>query len=246
MSLLPSSMFTYSNTQFTISRCQKLWQLLLKVTLKHAAFNGIPNTLMSDSSPPTTSKIWRFPEKSEATIFRLRSLRSRTKPLAFIVICASLTLDIFNVTGLTYDQVDIAEHFDIELSLASWSLSAYSLTFGSFLLLAGRAGIQVSILVSQSSELTWIGDMYGHKNIYSFGLLSFSLFSALSAGVSENFIAFCVLRALQGASAACTVPTAYAIIANTYNGKARELAVAGVGLCTTCGAIVGSISKFHP
>jgi MFS family permease len=87
------------------------------------------------------------------------------------------------------------------------------------------------------------GDMYGHKRIYSFGLLAFALFAALTAGIDENFIAFCVLRALKGVAAACTIPTAYAIVANTYEGKARELAVAGLGAATTLGAIGGTISK---
>lgn len=88
--------------------------------------------------------------------------------------------------------------------------------------------------------------MYGHKRIYSFGLLAFALFAALTAGIDENFIAFCVLRALKGVAAACTIPTAYAIVANTYDGKARELAVAGLGAATTLGAIGGTISKsFH-
>jgi MFS family permease len=83
--------------------------------------------------------------------------------------------------------------------------------------------------------------MYGHKKIYSFGLIGFSLFGALSAGIHSSFIALCVFRALQGASAACTVPTAYAIIGITYEGKARELAVAGLGVSATSGAIIGSI-----
>jgi hypothetical protein len=68
-------------------------------------------------------------------------LRARTKPLAFAVICGSLTLDSFNVTGLTYGQLDIAQHYNVIPATASWSLSAYALTFGSLLLLAGRAGI---------------------------------------------------------------------------------------------------------
>lgn len=88
--------------------------------------------------------------------------------------------------------------------------------------------------------------MYGHKRIYSFGLIGFSLFGALSAGIDTNFIALCIFRALQGASAACTVPTAYAIIGITYQGKARELAVAGLGVSATTGAIIGSIGTQEP
>jgi MFS family permease len=71
---------------------------------------------------------------------KLARLRSRTKPLAFAVICGSITLDSFNVTGLTYGLVNIAKKFDVIPATASWVLSAYALAFGSLLLLAGRAG----------------------------------------------------------------------------------------------------------
>lgn len=74
----------------------------------------------------------------------IERLRARTKPLAFAVICGSITLDSFNVTGLTYGQLDIAKHYDVHITTASWSLSAYALAFGSLLLLAGRAGKHIS------------------------------------------------------------------------------------------------------
>lgn len=80
---------------------------------------------------------------SEQATF-LSKLRTRTKPLAFTAICGSLTLDSFNVTGLTYGQLDIAEHYDVIVTTASWSLSAYALAFGSLLLIAGRAGKRFS------------------------------------------------------------------------------------------------------
>lgn len=83
--------------------------------------------------------------------------------------------------------------------------------------------------------------MYGHKKVYSFGLVFFSLFAALAAGIDSNFVALCIFRALQGASAACTVPTAYAMVGITYKGQARELAVAGLGVSSSTGAILGSI-----
>ncbi|PVH83946.1 MFS general substrate transporter [Cadophora sp. DSE1049] len=173
--------------------------------------SDVPESSILSSPPP------------EPTTF-ITKLRARTRPLAFAVICGSLTLDSFNVTGLTYGQLNIAEHYDVSVTTASWSLSAYSLAFGSLLLLAGRAG-----------------DMYGHKRIYSFGLVFFSVFAVLAASVDSNFVALCIFRALQGASAACTVPTAYAMVGVGYTGQARELAVAALGVSSTTGAIIGSI-----
>jgi MFS family permease len=81
------------------------------------------------------------PPTHTGELTRLERLRITLKPLTFAIFAGSMILDVFNVTGLTFAQASIAEHFDVDENLASWSLSAYALTFGSFLLLSGRAGM---------------------------------------------------------------------------------------------------------
>jgi len=71
---------------------------------------------------------------------RLGHLRGKAKAFTFVVFGGSMILDSFNVEGLAFDQISIATHFGIKIGVASWSLSAYSLTYGSFLLLSGSAG----------------------------------------------------------------------------------------------------------
>jgi MFS family permease len=83
--------------------------------------------------------------------------------------------------------------------------------------------------------------MYGHKTLYSVGVLALSLFSALIAAIPTSFPIFCLIRGLQGMAAACTVPTTYAIISTSYQGKAKQLAVAGIGFCLVMGGVLGSI-----
>jgi MFS family permease len=75
------------------------------------------------------------------------------------------------------------------------------------------------------------------------GLVSFTIFAALTAAIDSSAIAFFVLRAVQGICAAATIPTAYALVANLYDGKRRELAVAGLGACQAIGAAIGTIRK---
>lgn len=84
---------------------------------------------------------------------RLDSFREKMKGWRFLVFAGSMLLDTFNVNGLTFDQVSIATHFGIDEPTASWSLSAYALTFGSFLLLAGRAGMFTSVTQLTISRL---------------------------------------------------------------------------------------------
>jgi hypothetical protein len=100
----------------------------------HNAMTSIPTLKDGLDSDTVTS------QNQNVQQTKLARLRSRTKPLAFAVICGSITLDAFNVTGLTYGLVDIAKKFDVIPATASWVLSAYALAFGCLLLLAGRAG----------------------------------------------------------------------------------------------------------
>lgn len=72
---------------------------------------------------------------------RLARLRDRMEILRFPILAGSVILDSLNIESLAFDQISIATHFGIDTSVATWSLSAYSITFGSFLLISGSAGI---------------------------------------------------------------------------------------------------------
>ncbi|KZT26432.1 MFS general substrate transporter [Neolentinus lepideus HHB14362 ss-1] len=179
-----------------------------------SAVTGSSSTTTGSASPPDVS----------TQLSRIERLRAKCKPVIILIFAGSMILDIFSSTALVFAQSSIAEHFAVSQAVASWTLSAYSLTFGSFLLLVGRAG-----------------DIFGHKQIYTAGLAFFSLFSALSAGITSSLIALIVLRAFLGISAAATIPTAYALVATTFQGKALEMAVAGLGACQCIGLIIGVI-----
>lgn len=74
---------------------------------------------------------------------RLDQLRKTLRLLTFAVFAGSQILDIRSVTGVAFALPSIAEKYGISEKEASWVLSAYSLTFGSFLLIAGRLGLQL-------------------------------------------------------------------------------------------------------
>ncbi|KAH8820201.1 major facilitator superfamily domain-containing protein [Xylogone sp. PMI_703] len=156
-------------------------------------------------------------------ISKLDRLRTKLRPVTLAVYTFSLVLDVLNSTGVTFAIDDIASQYKISENEASWALSAYALTFGAFLLISGR-----------------LGDILGHKNIFVLGLLFFALFSALIAGI-QNDIALFTLRAFQGVSAAMTVPTAYALVSVSYQGRARELALSVLGMGIASGSALGMI-----
>jgi EmrB/QacA subfamily drug resistance transporter len=99
-----------------------------------------------------------------------------------------------------------------------WIVTAYSLAFGSLLLLGGR-----------------IGDMIGRKHSLIIGLVGFALASAIG-GSSVNFAMLVAARTVQGAFGALLAPSVLALLTTTFTdpnerGKAFGIygAIAGAG-----------------
>ncbi|KAK5172277.1 uncharacterized protein LTR77_003915 [Saxophila tyrrhenica] len=154
---------------------------------------------------------------------KLESFRTALRPLTLVIYTSSLLLDVMNSTGVTFILPRVAEEYHLPYTEATWMLSAYALTFGAFLLVVGR-----------------LGDVVGHKEVYILGLTLFSVFSALAAGVNTAVGLF-VVRAFQGAFAAMTVPSAYALVSISYTGRAREMALSMLGMGIATGSTVGII-----
>jgi MFS family permease len=99
-----------------------------------------------------------------------------------------------------------------------WVVTAYTLAFGSLLLLGGR-----------------LADLLGRKVTFLTGLVGFAGVSAIG-GASVNFTMLITARAFQGAFAALLVPAALSLLATTFTepkerGRAFGIygAVAGAG-----------------
>jgi len=105
-----------------------------------------------------------------------------------------------------------------------WVITAYTLAFGSLLLLGGR-----------------IGDFIGRKKIFLIGLIGFAGASALGGIASTQGLLFGA-RALQGVFAALLAPAALAIISVTFTVPAERAKAFGVmGAISGGGAAIGLI-----
>lgn len=105
-----------------------------------------------------------------------------------------------------------------------WVITAYTLAFGSLLLLGGR-----------------IGDYVGRKKIFIIGLLGFASASALG-GIAANQGMLYSSRALQGVFGALLAPAALAIISETFTVPAERAKAFGVfGAISGGGAAIGLI-----
>ncbi|MGJ5895277.1 MFS transporter [Streptomyces niveiscabiei] len=104
----------------------------------------------------------------------------------------------------------------------TWIVTAYSLAFGSLLLLGGR-----------------IADLFGRKVAFLIGVGGFAAASAL-AGAATNFEVLVVGRTLQGLFGALLAPAALSLLTTTFtDAKERARAFGIYGAIAGSGAAVG-------
>jgi EmrB/QacA subfamily drug resistance transporter len=103
-----------------------------------------------------------------------------------------------------------------------WIVTAYSLTFGSLLLLFGR-----------------IGDMFGRKRALVVGLVAFGVVSAIG-GAAQSFGMLVTARAFQGAAGALLAPAALSLLTTTFTApRERGIAFGIYGAVAGAGGAVG-------
>jgi MFS family permease len=130
---------------------------------------------------------------------------------------------IIDISAVNIALPDLAKDLRISGADISWTITSYSLLFGSLLLLGGRAA-----------------DLLGRRRLFFSGLTVFtasSLASALAGSAAVLFTA----RAAQGVGAAMLSPAALSIITNTFQGAERTKALAAWGAAGGAGGAVGMI-----
>lgn len=109
----------------------------------------------------------------------------------------------------------------------SWYSASYSLTTGTFILVAGR-----------------LGDAFGHKRLVMAGFVWFALWSVL-AGCSQythSSVFFNICRALQGIGPAVVLPNGQALLGHFYPpGKRKDMAFALFGAVAPIGFLLGAL-----
>ena len=112
----------------------------------------------------------------------------------------------------------------ISVANRQWVMSAYTLAFGSLLLLGGR-----------------IADYLGRRRMFIIGLLGFGVASAL-AGLAQDPAMLFGARALQGAFAAVMAPAALSLLTVTFTEPHERARAFGVyGAIAGGGAAIGLV-----
>lgn len=125
---------------------------------------------------------------------------------------------------------EVAETFGVEdlPGEQAWFTAAFSLTVGTFILVAGK-----------------LGDMFGYKLTYVVGVLWFALWSLICgfSAFARSLVFFDVCRALQGLGLALLFPNAMAVLGHFYppGSMKKNLVMCLYGAAAPSGFTVGAL-----
>jgi EmrB/QacA subfamily drug resistance transporter len=144
-----------------------------------------------------------------------------SKVVLLAVLLVAQLMVILDITAVNIALPSLARDLDISGSSISWTITSYSLIFGSLLLFGGRAA-----------------DLLGRRRMFltGLGVFTVSSFASAMAGSAGSLFA---ARAGQGLGAAMLSPAALAIIMSAFQGHERAKALAAWGAVGGAGAAIG-------
>lgn len=142
-------------------------------------------------------------------------------PWLLPVLLVAQLMVILDITAVNIALPHIARDLRLSGASISWTITSYSLIFGSLLLFGGRAA-----------------DLLGRRRMFLTGLGVFTASSLASALAGSAGVLFAA-RAGQGFGAALLSPAALSLITSTFHGHQRGKALAAWGAVGGAGAAVG-------
>jgi EmrB/QacA subfamily drug resistance transporter len=152
-------------------------------------------------------------------------MRHSTNPwVVLVLICIAQFMVVLDATVVNVALPSIQKDLGLSEANLQWIVNAYTLVFGGFLLLGGRAG-----------------DLLGRKRLFLAGVVVFTVASLLN-GLATSSGMLIGFRALQGLGAAFISPAALAIITTTFQeGKDRSKALGVWAAIASGGAAAGLV-----
>jgi EmrB/QacA subfamily drug resistance transporter len=148
---------------------------------------------------------------------------------ALALVCVAFFMVILDVAIVNVALPSIGRDLELSRDTLQWIVTAYSLAFGGFLLLGGRAA-----------------DLLGRRRVFMVGMVLFTG-GSLACGLAESGTALILFRALQGLGGAIVSPATLAIISDAFRHDVAERnkafgiwgAVAGSG--AAAGVLLGGV-----
>jgi EmrB/QacA subfamily drug resistance transporter len=142
--------------------------------------------------------------------------------LVLVLVCLAQFMVVLDATIVNVALPSIQSDLQFSATDLQWVINGYTLMFGGFLLLGGRAA-----------------DLFGRKRLFLAGIALFTAASLVN-GLAESSVVLVVARAFQGLGAALVSPAALSIITTTYpEGPERTKALGVWGAIAAGGGAFG-------
>jgi EmrB/QacA subfamily drug resistance transporter len=144
--------------------------------------------------------------------------------LVLVLVCIAQFMVVLDATIVNVSLPAIQDDLDFTPASLQWVISAYTLIFGGFLLLGGRAS-----------------DLFGRQPVFLLGLVIFTAASLLN-GLAGSSEVLTIGRGLQGFGAALVAPATLSIVTTTFaEGAERGRALSVWSAIAVGGAAFGLI-----
>src|SRR5579862_1244457 len=144
---------------------------------------------------------------------------------ALTIVCAAFFMTILDVSIVNVALPSIGRSLHFTRDNLQWVITAYAITFGGFLLLAGR-----------------LADLLGRRRVFLVGVVVFTI-ASLICGLAWSEGVLIASRAVQGLGAAVITPSALSIVMTTFEeGAERNKALGIWGALGGGGAAVGVLA----
>src|SRR5262245_46597160 len=149
-------------------------------------------------------------------------MTNKNRWLALIIVCLGYLMIVLDVTIVGVALPSIRQDLGFSESSLAWVANVYMLTFGGFLLLAGR-----------------LGDLFGHRRLFLIGVALFTL-ASLGAGLAASQEQLVGFRAVQGLAGAIASAAALSLIVTLFTEPVERAKAMGVfGFVAAGGGTIG-------
>ena len=118
--------------------------------------------------------------------------------LVLVVVLIAEMMDLLDATIVNVAGPALAQELKSSASDLQWIIGGYALALGSGLILGGR-----------------LGDRFGRRNMFIFGLIGFTL-ASLACALAPTVLALIVLRFVQGFLGAMLLPQGFGLIRESF------------------------------
>src|SRR5947209_11737337 len=130
------------------------------------------------------------------------SARTSGRWFALMILCLGALMIVLDTTIVNVALPSIRVNLGFSETSLAWVVNAYLLTFGGFLLLAGR-----------------LGDLFGHRRLFLIGITLFTVASA-ACGLANSQGLLIAARAVQGLGGAAVSAVSLSLIMNLFTSPA--------------------------